>query len=114
MGGLIERLIADIVIDRAVAEKAGGIILDFPAEEGPPDNAQPFLAKLPGAQVQQAASKDGGGVGSVLGAATRMMGAGSSIGQVLSVARQFITCPCSKVDEDEGGEFVAAIPAQFV
>ncbi len=112
MDGLIGRRVANIAIGRAAIEKAGDIILDFLAEEGPTDKAQRFLATLPGAQ--QAASGDGGGVGGMMGAAMRMRGAGLSTGDVRSVTQQFITCACEKVGEDEGGEFVAAIPAQFV
>jgi hypothetical protein len=114
MDGLIGRRVAKMAIDRATVEKAGGIILDFRAEEGSPDTAQLFLARPPGAEAQQAASEDGRGVGGVVGAARRMRGAGLSMGDVQSVTRQFITYACEKVGEEEGGEFVAAIPAQFV
>ena len=112
MDGLIGRRVANIAINRAAIEKAGDIILDFLAEEGPSGKAQRFLAALPGAQ--QAAGEDGSGVGGVMGATMRMMGAGLSTGDVRSVTQQFITYACEKVGEDEGGEFVAAIPAQFV
>jgi hypothetical protein len=114
MDGLIGRRVANIAIDRAIVEKACCIILDFRAEEGSPDTAQLFLTKPAGAEAQQPACEDGSGVGGVMGAAMRMKGAGLSIGDVLSVTRQFITHACEKVGEEEGGEFVAAIPAQFV
>jgi len=114
MGGLIGRIIADVAIDRATAEKAGGFIVDIQAEESPPDRVQLFFAKLPEAQARKTASEDGGGMGGVTGAAMRMMGAGLNIGGVQSVTHQFITYACEKVGEDAGGEFVAAIPAQFV
>ena len=45
MDELIARLVADIGIDRAAAEKAVGIILDFLVKEGPADKVQPLLAK---------------------------------------------------------------------
>lgn len=114
MDGLIGRRLANIAIDRAAIERAGDIILDFPAEESSPDTTQLFLARPPGAKAQQAASGDGSGVGGVMGAAMRTMGAGLSRGDVQSVTQQFITYACEKVGEDEGGEFVTAIPAQFV
>ena len=59
MDELIERLVADIGIDRAAAEKAIGIILDFLVKEGPADKVRPLLAKLPGAEalMQKAASE---------------------------------------------------------
>jgi hypothetical protein len=118
MDELIGRLAADMGIDRAAAEKAVGIILDFLAKEGPADKVQPLLAKLPGAEalMQKAASEDGGGMGGVMGAGMRMMAAGLSMGQVQDITRQFIAYARAKVGEDEVGEFVAAIPglAQFV
>lgn len=118
MDELIGRLVANVGIDRPTAEKAVGIILDFLAKEGPPDKVQSFLAKLPGADAlrQKAASEDAGGMGGVMGAGMRMMGAGLSMGEVQSVTRQFIAYAREKVGEDEVGEFVAAIPglAQFV
>ena len=80
MDELIARLVADIGIDRATAEKAVGIILDFLVKEGPADKVQPLLAKLPGAEavIQRAASENGsagmgGTMGGVMGAGMRMM-----------------------------------------
>jgi hypothetical protein len=49
MDELIARLVADVGIDRAAAEKAVGIIFEFLLKEGPADKVQPLLAKLPGA-----------------------------------------------------------------
>src|SRR5262249_50113296 len=93
MDELIARLVADIGIDRATAEKAVGIILDFLVKEGPADKVQPLLAKLPGAEavMQRAASENGGtGMGGVMGAGMRMMSAGLSLDQVQSVTRAVI------------------------
>ena len=61
MDELIGRLVADIGIDRAAAEKAVGIILDFLVKEGPPDKVQPLLAKLPGAEALMAKAASEGG-----------------------------------------------------
>ena len=120
MDELIGRLVADIGIDRAAAEKAVGIILDFLAKEGPPDKVQPLLAKLPGAEALMAKASEGGGLGGlmggVMGAGMKMMAAGLSMGQVLSVTKAVIAYAREKVGEDAVGEIVAAIPglAQFV
>jgi hypothetical protein len=118
MDELIGRLVADVGLDRNAAETAVGIILDFLAKEGPTDKVQLVVAKLPGAEalMQKAASDGGGGMGGVMGAGMRMMGAGLSMGQVQAVTRQFIAYAREKVGEDELGEIVAAIPglAQFV
>jgi hypothetical protein len=123
MDELIGRLVADIGIERAAAEKAVGIILDFLVKEGPADKVQPLLAKLPGAEalMQKAASESGGGLldgamGGVMGAGMRMMSAGLSMGQVQSVTRAVIAYTREKAGEDAVGEIVAAIPglSQFV
>jgi hypothetical protein len=125
MDELIGRLVADTGIDRAAAEKAVGIILDFLAKEGPADKVQPLLAKLPGAEaLMQKAASEGGGLGGlmagatggVMGAGMRMMSAGLSLGQVQSVTRAVIAYTREKAGEDAVGEIVAAIPglSQFV
>jgi hypothetical protein len=128
MDELIARLVADVGIERATAEKAVGIILDFLVKEGPADKVQPLLAKLPGAEalMQRAASENeaggmmagamGGAMSGVMGAGMRMMSAGLSMGQVQSVTRAVIAYTREKAGEDAVGEIVAAIPglAQFV
>ena len=122
MDELIGRLVADTGIDRAAAEKAVGIILDFLVKEGPADKVQPLLAKLPGAEalMQKVASEGDGGLGGlmggVMGAGMKMMSAGLSMGQVQSVTRAVIAYTREKAGEDAVGEIVAAIPglAQFV
>jgi hypothetical protein len=124
MDELVARLVADIGIDRATAEKAVGIILDFLVKEGPADKVQPLLAKLPGAEAvmqQAAAASESGGLmagamGGVMGAGMRMMSAGLSMGQVQSVTRAVIAFTREKAGEDAVGEIVAAIPglSQFI
>jgi hypothetical protein len=124
MDELIARLVAEIGIDRATAEKAVGIILEFLVKEGPADKVQPLLAKLPGAEAvmqRTATENDAGGLmagamGGVMGAGMRMMSAGLSMGQVQSVTRAVIAYTREKAGEDAVGEIVAAIPglAQFV
>src|SRR5579863_2962460 len=122
MDELIGRLVADVGIDRATAQTAVGIILDFLVKEGPADKVQPLLAKLPGAEalIQRAADAGGGGLGGamggVMGTGMRLMSAGLSMGQVQSVTRAVIAYTREKAGEDAVGEIVAAIPglAQFV
>jgi hypothetical protein len=124
MDELIARLVADVGIDRAAAEKAVGIILEFLVKEGPADKVQPLLAKLPGAEavMQRAATESDsaglmvGAMGGVMGAGMRMMSAGLSMGQVQSVTRAVIAYSREKAGEDAVGEIVAAVPglSQFV
>ena len=124
MDELIARLVADVGIDRATAEKAVGIILEFLVKEGPADKVQPLLTKLPGAEavMQRAATENdnaglmAGAMGGVMGAGMRMMSAGLSMGQVQSVTRAVIAYTREKAGEDAVGEIVAAVPglSQFV
>ncbi len=124
MDELIARLVADVGIDRATAEKAVGIILEFLVKEGPADKVQPLLTKLPGAEavMQRAATENdnaglmAGAMGGVMGAGMRMMSTGLSMDQVQSVTRAVIAYTREKAGEDAVGEIVAAVPglSQFV
>jgi hypothetical protein len=118
MDELIGRLVSDVGVDRAAAETAVGIILDFLSKEGPADKMQLLLAKLPGAEalMQKAAAAGGSGMGGVMGAGMSMMSAGLSMDQVQGLTRTFIAFAREKVGEDTVGEIVAAIPglSQFV
>ena len=123
MDELIGRLVANVGVDKATAEKAVGIILDFLSKEGPSDKVQPLIDKLPGAaaliQAQQASDAGGGGmftVGGLMGAGTKMMAAGLSMSQVQGVTKETIAYAREKAGEDAVGEIVGAIPGlnQFV
>ncbi len=121
MDELVGRLVANVGVAKDVAEKAVGIILDFLVKEGPPEKVQALMDKLPGAQaLQQSAANDSGLGGmfmsGIMGAGTRMMGAGLSMGQVQSVTRETIAYAREKAGEDTVGEIVGAIPGlgQFI
>jgi hypothetical protein len=120
MDELIGRLVANIGIDHATAEKAVGIILQFLLKEGPAEKVQDLLAKLPGADKAIAAAPpdEGGGMfgGGVLAAGTRMMSVGLSMSQVQAVTRGTIAFARERAGEDTIGEIVGAIPglSQFV
>jgi len=122
MDELIARLVANVGVDKAVAEKAVGIILDFLVKEGPSDKVQAVVDKLPGAQAliqaQQVSDAGGGmfGMGGLMGAGTKLMAAGLSMGQVQAVTKEVIAFSREKAGEDAVGEIVGAIPglSQFV
>jgi hypothetical protein len=123
MEELIARLVASVGVDREAAEKSVGIILDFLRKEGPPDKVQALIDRLPGAeavlQTQQAADAGGGGMfsmGGIMGAGTKMMAAGLSMGQVQGVTKEVIAYSREKAGEDAIGEIVGAIPGlgQFI
>jgi hypothetical protein len=120
MDELIARLVANVGVDKVAAEKAVGIILDFLRKEGPPDKVQALVDRLPGAEalMQQTADAGGGmfGMGGIMGAGTKMMAAGLSMGQVQGVTKEVIAYTREKVGEDAIGEIVGAIPglSQFI
>ena len=120
MDELIARLVANVGVDKAAAGKAVGIILDFLKKEGPPDKVQALIDKLPGAEALIALQADAGGgmfaMGGIMGAGTKMMAAGLSMGQVQGVTKETIAFAREKVGEDTIGEIVGAIPglSQFI
>lgn len=123
MDDLIERLTARTGIERPVAEKAVGIILDFLVKEGPSERVHELIAQMPGAQAllhsaqgEAAASGGGFGMGGVMAAANRLMAAGLSMGQVQSVTQEVVAYARDTAGEDTVGEIVGAIPglSQFV
>jgi hypothetical protein len=123
MDELIARLVANIGVDRAAAEKAVGVIFEFLRKEGPTDQVQALLDRLPGAnelmQAQEGLDASGGGMfamGGIMGAGTKMMAAGLSMDQVQGVTRETIAYAREKAGDDAVGEIVGAIPglSQFV
>jgi hypothetical protein len=119
MDELVGRLVTNVGIDRATAEKAIGIILGFLKKEGPPDRVQPLLDGLPGAEALIESQQGDGGMfamGGIMGVGTKLMGAGLSMNQVQSVTKEIIAYTREKAGDDAVGEIVAAIPglSQFV
>ena len=120
MNELIARLVANVGVDQAAAEKSVGIILDFLKKEGPPDKVQALIDTLPGAEALLAtqAAESGGmfAMGGLMGAGTKMMGAGLSMGQVQGVTKEVIAYAREKAGEDTIGEFVGSSPGlgQFI
>lgn len=120
MEELIARLVATVGIDAATAEKSVGIILEFLRKEGPTDKVQALIDRLPGAEALiQAQEAAGGGLfsmGGIMGAGSKMMAAGLSMGQVQAVSRETLAFAREKIGEDTVGEIVGAVPglSQFV
>ncbi|HEX3710419.1 MAG TPA: DUF2267 domain-containing protein [Pseudolabrys sp.] len=119
MDELIARLVANVGVDRVAAEKAVGIIFEFLRNEGPADKVQALLDRIPGAQALLQAQQGAGGgfgMGGIMGAGTKMMAAGLTMGQVQGVTRETIAFAREKAGEDAIGEIVGAIPglSQFI
>jgi hypothetical protein len=119
MDELVARLVANVGVDRGTAEKAVGIILGFLRKEGPPDKVQALIDRLPGVEPLLAQHSESGGafpMSGIMGAGTKMMSAGLSMGQVQGVTRETIAYAREKIGDDAVGEIVGAIPglSQFV
>jgi len=56
MDELVGRIVSNVGIERPIAERAVGIILDFLAAEGPADKVQALVGHLPGAAEAIAAA----------------------------------------------------------
>jgi hypothetical protein len=111
MDELIERLVTNCGVERPVAEKSVGIILDFLRTEGPADKVQALIDAMPGAEALAAASAGpAGGMGGIMGAANRLMAAGLSMGQIQCVTRELVAHGRETAGEDTVGEIVGAIP----
>jgi hypothetical protein len=122
MDELIERLVGNVGVDKATAEKALGIIMDFLAKEGPPDKVQTLIERMPGADRVIAAAREsesGGGfgaMGGVMGVGSRMMAVGLSMDQIQAITRETMAYAREKAGEDVVGDIVGSIPglSQFI
>ena len=118
MDELLDRLVANVGVDRATAEKAVGIILAFLLKEGPSDKVQALINQMPGAEAATQAAQSGGGfgMGGIMGVGTRLMAIGLGMGEMQSVTREIIAYSREKAGEDAVGEIVGSIPGlgQFV
>lgn len=122
MSDLVDRVASRVGIDRAVAEKAVGIILDFLSKEGPADKVQALFARLPGAEalVQAARSNSGGGMfasmGGIMGVGSKLMSAGLDLGQIQGVNRELMAYSSDQGAGELLREIADAIPglSQYV
>jgi hypothetical protein len=121
MDELVGRIVANVGIERPVAERAVGIILDFLATEGPADKVPAMLARLPGATEAIAAARSTsagvfGGMGGIMGVGSRLMSAGLGMGEIQGVTRELIAFAREKAGDGDVNAIVEAIPglSQFV
>lgn len=118
MDELVERLVANVGIDKLVAEKSVGIILAFLLKEGPSEKVQALIDLMPGADAAaKAAESEGGfGMGGVMGVGTKLMAAGLGMSEMQGVTREILGYAREKAGEDTVGEIVGSIPGlgQFI
>src|SRR6201999_2871816 len=115
MNELVEQLAAKAGIDKAVAEKAIGIILGFLRKEGPSDKVQALIDRIPGAESAVEASNNGGGFGGLMGGGlmalgSRLMGLGLGMGEIQNVARELFKFGRDRIGADQMGEIIAGTP----
>lgn len=115
MDELIDVLTAKVGIDRAVAEKTIGIILNFLRNEGPTEKVQALIDSIPGGSDAVAASESSGGIGGLMGGGLmalggKLMALGLGMGEIQSVARELFKFGREKIGADKMGEIVAETP----
>src|SRR3981189_858665 len=108
MDELIGRLAVKAGIDRAVAEKTIGIILGFLRKEGPSDQVQALIDKIPGAEGAAAASNNTSGLSGLMGGGlmalgSRLMGLGLGIGEIQNIARELFKFGRDRIGADQMG-----------
>jgi hypothetical protein len=129
---LVERIVSNVGIDAATAEKAVGIIMNFLLNEGPRDKVRELLARIPGGEAYAAQAAEPaesgfggfggfGGLGSLMGggmmkAFNELTGAGLNMAQIQAVTRETVHYARDKAGEDLVGQVVGSIPglSQFV
>jgi hypothetical protein len=122
MDELVDRIVANVGVERAVAEKSVGIIFDFLLKEGPSEQMHALLERLPGAEaaITAARAEDTGGMfggmGGIMGVGSRLMSAGLGMGEIQGVTREIIAYAREKAGDDAVNNVVAAVPglSQFI
>src|SRR3954469_18063289 len=115
MDELVEQLAAKAGIDRAVAEKTIGIILGFLRKEGPSDQVQALIDKIPGAARAIEASAKGNDISGLMGGGlmalgSRLMGLGLGMSEIQNVARERFKFGRDRIGADRMGEIISGTP----
>jgi hypothetical protein len=115
MDELVERLAAKAGIEKAVAEKTIGIILGFLRKEGPSDQVQALIDKIPGAERVVQASGNASGLSGLMGGGlmalgSRLMGLGLGISEIQNVAGELFRFGRDRIGADQMGEIIAGTP----
>ena len=130
MEELINRIVTNVGIDPALAEKAVGLILGFLQKNGPEAEVGTMMESMPGAAELAAAHAGGEGGGGLLGGLMGMMGGGGGVmalgqqlmsegigmGQIGSLSKEVFAYAKEQAGEDTMGAIVGAVPglSQFV
>ena len=115
MDELVGRLASQAGIDNVVAERTIGLILGFLRNEGPSNDVQLLIDKIPGAETAIAASSNGGPLdrlmgGGLMALGTKLMGLGLGMGEIQNIAKELFRFGREKVGADHMGEIIAGTP----
>jgi hypothetical protein len=115
MDELVEQLAIKVGIDNAIAEKTVGIILDFLRKEGPADQVQALIDKIPGAETAIVAPSSNGSLGRLMGGGLMAMGSklmalGLGMDEIQNVARELFKLGRDRIGTDQMGKIVSQTP----
>ncbi len=128
MEELINRIVTNVGIDPALAEKAVGLMLGFLQKNGPEAEVGALMGSMPGA-AELAAAHAGEGGGGLMGGLMGMMGGGGvmalgqqlmssgiGMGQIQTLSKEVFAFAQEKAGEDTMGAIVGSIPglSQFI
>ena len=122
MEELIQRIVAKVGVDEAVAKSAVSVVMSFLHKEGPSDKVEQLAGQIGGDDLLAQADGDadsplggmmGGGAMAVLG---ELQGLGLGMGEIQGVTQETISFAKEKGGEELVNEIVSAIPglSQFV
>jgi hypothetical protein len=128
MEELLGRVVANVGLDQAMAEKAVGLIIGFLQKEGPAAEIAQLMEAMPGAAelASAHASEGGGGLlgglmgmmggGGVMALGQQLMSAGLGMRQITALSKEVFAFGREKAGEDVMGAIVGAVPglSQFV
>jgi hypothetical protein len=98
-----------------VAEKTAGAILGFLRKEGPADQVQALIDKIPGAEAAMNNAGSGSGLASMFGGGVmalgaKLMGLGLGMGDIKAVGRELFRFGRDKIGADGMNAIIAETP----
>jgi hypothetical protein len=114
MDELVDQIAAKTGLDHGAARKAIGIIVSFLRREGPADQVDKMIDKLPGARAL--ADESGVRSGGLLGVFNDLAGAGLGMTDIQAVANAFLNFAKAKLGDQEVEGVIRGIPglSQFI
>ncbi|KPF98185.1 DUF2267 domain-containing protein [Rhodopseudomonas palustris] len=116
MDELIDRLAEKAGLEKAVAGKSVGIILNFLRNEGPQVHVQALIDTIPGAE-EAIASADGSRStlgrlmgGGIMAVGTKLMGLGLGMGDIQKLARELFHFGREKIGAERMSEIISGTP----